>query len=92
MSSIPDLSEKRQQEIIDQLWPLAPRDEESTGDFYEGDVEGIGHCRAYKSPDGKVLRFTVDGEGPYQALGMGAAFGYSLGDAAPDWALVGDDC
>ena len=92
MSSILDLSEERQQEIINQLWNLAPRDEEEEGIFFEGDVDDVGHCQAYKSPDGKVLRFTVEGEGPFQVLSMGAALGFSLGDAAPDWALVGDDC
>jgi hypothetical protein len=85
-----DMSEDDQRRIADRLWELAKRDEESTGDYYEGDLEGVGHCRAYKSPDGKVLRFTVNEEGPFQVLSGGAAFGYSLGDAAPEWALEDD--
>jgi hypothetical protein len=61
--------------VGDELW-----DKVSPGTEYHQAA-----IKAYKSPDGKVLRFMIGPEGPFDQKAPGAMFGWSLGDDVPDW-------
>lgn len=81
-----ELPEAEMLRIINEIAERTPRDRDATGLDWSGEIDGV-PCRGYKSPDGKVLRYMWGDEGPFQSLNERAAmFGYSIGDAVPEWA------
>ncbi len=80
-----EMSEQEALRIVGLIAERTPRDRRGLGLDWQGEIEGVA-CKGYISPDGKVLRFMYGQEGPFQSLSKGAAFGFSLGDAAPAWA------
>ncbi|OGI29870.1 MAG: hypothetical protein A3G09_04470 [Candidatus Moranbacteria bacterium RIFCSPLOWO2_12_FULL_48_12] len=72
--------------VISMIAEKTPRDRKSEGKDWQGKLFGVIDTKGYISPDGKVFRFMYNGEGPFQSVSRAAAFGFALGDAAPDWA------
>lgn len=91
MTDFVKLTNQEQLDIIAQIAEKTPRDKNSEGCFFEGDIEIEGKktpCKGYISPDGKVLRFQIGESDIFQSLSPTAALGFSLGGAAPDWAKM----